>query len=750
VKSSKSAAPPASLIRYARSTYRWLPLSAHTKHRLASVVFRLLAPFIRHTHSYRHWQAKQREAATDAALRSRAGERPAASLPQHFHGVFQASLQRSALYRPLQEGDVGTPDLKVIAFYLPQFHPVAENDAWWGRGFTEWTNVSRAVPQFAGHAQPKLPGELGFYDLRIKDVQRRQIELARKYGVHGFCYHHYWFAGRRLLQAPFEQVLQDPSLDLPFCLCWANENWTRRWDGAEQDVLIAQQHSAQDDIAFIDDILPALRDPRYIRIDGRPLLIVYRVSELPDPKATAARWNEHCRRHGVGDLHLVAAQTFGIGDPREYGFDAAVEFPPHNVLPDEIGSGQLLFNPYFRGRIFSYADMVRRKRDLAAPDYALYRCAFPGWDNTARKLERGHVFFGATPALFGEWMRQIARYTAKHAAPTAQVAFVNAWNEWGEGACLEPDRRHGYAWLETLGDVLADEQASDALPLVSVVIPAYGHAQYIVEALDSAFAQTYGRIEVIVVDDGSPDATTEVVKTYATDHPDRPLAWFRKPNEGSAKAIAFGIERASGDYIAILNSDDRFEPDRIRVLIERMLEEGLDLALSGVKFIDALGGSLEGGACVEAAAIGAKLAGIPAYPDLIYACLDSNVAVSTGNLVFRRRLHARLGGFSELRLCHDWEFLLAAMARYKVGFVEETSYAYRLHATNTFANLREVADHESGTVLRNFFEALDLEQAQALFADKRYCLDFLRQRGYEKFLPDDDLLHAWLIHGYAV
>ena len=749
MKSSKSPAPAAGFVHWSRRVYRWLPLSEKAKHALAGAVFRLLAPFIRNSHSYRHWLARQRERATDAALLAHAGQRQAATLPRHFHDVFQASLRRSSLYRPLREDDASAPDLKVIAFYLPQFHPVAENDAWWGRGFTEWTNVSRAVPQFAGHAQPKLPGELGFYDLRVKDVQRRQIELARKYGVHGFCYHHYWFAGRRLLQAPFEQVLQDPSLDLPFCLCWANENWTRRWDGAEQDVLIAQQHSAQDDIAFIEDILPALRDPRYIRIDGRPLLIVYRVSELPDPKATAARWNEHCRRHGVGDLHLVAAQTFGIGDPREYGFDAAVEFPPHNVLPDEIGSGQLLLNPYFRGRIFSYADMVRRSFQLAVPDYPLYRCAFPGWDNTARKLERGHVFFGATPALFGQWMRQIARYTARHAAPASQVAFVNAWNEWGEGACLEPDRRHGYAWLETLAEVLADERASDDLPLVSVVIPTYGHAQFIAAALDSVFAQTHARLEVIVVDDGSPDATAEVLARYAAEHPQRPFACFRKSNEGSAKAIAFGVERASGDYVAILNSDDRFAPDRLRVLLQRMREDGLDLAFGSVAFIDAQGHALEAEAAPEAAAIGAKLAGIRSYPDLLYACLDSNVAVSTGNLMFRRRLHERLGGFSGLRLCHDWDFLLTALARCRVGFVAEAGYAYRLHGANTFAGLGPLAETETGEVLRKFFHALDIEQAQALFEDKNYCIDFMRRRGYEKYLPGDGLLHAWLVGGYA-
>src|SRR5262245_26236377 len=219
--------------------------------------------------------------------------------------------------------------VKVIAFYLPQFHPIPENDEWWGPGFTEWTNVKRATPQFVGHHQPDFPGELGFYDLRTPEVQVRQGELANEFGIHGFCYYIYWFGGRRLLERPLEILLADPRIDRPFCLCYANPSWTRRWDGQEQDRLITQQHTPDDDLAFIRSLFPFFRDSRYIRIDGRPLLIVYVTRLYPDMRATAARWQQACREAGIGPLFLTRVETSGpLTPPAEMGFDAACEFPP--------------------------------------------------------------------------------------------------------------------------------------------------------------------------------------------------------------------------------------------------------------------------------------------------------------------------------------------------------------------------------------------------------------------------------------
>jgi predicted O-methyltransferase YrrM len=349
-------------------------------------------------------------------------------------------MTAAARARPHEE------DVKVLAFYLPQFHPIAENDQWWGKGYTEWARATRARPQFAGHYQPHLPQRLGFYDLRLPEVRARQAALARGHGIHGFCYYYYSFGTKTLLERPLADMLASGEPDLPFCLCWANENWTRRWDGAERELLIEQRYGPELDFALIESLMPFFRDPRYLRVRGAPVLLVYRPNALPEPRATTERWRHAAREQGLHDLHLVAALTFGLNDPRPLGFDAAVEFPPHGAnLSDSCAVDGM--EPGFSGQVFDYRATVHRQLALAPPPFRLYRTAMAGWDNTPRLGRRATIFNGASPDAYEEWLRALVT-AARLGHPDHRLVFVNAWNEWGEGAHLEPDRRFGTGYLE--------------------------------------------------------------------------------------------------------------------------------------------------------------------------------------------------------------------------------------------------------------------------------------------------------------
>jgi hypothetical protein len=345
-------------------------------------------------------------------------------------------------------------DVKVLAFYLPQFHPIPENDRWWGKGFTEWSRVTRARPQFAGHYQPHLPERLGFYDLRLPEARARQAALARGHGVHGFCYYHYWFGAKTLLERPLAEMLAGGEPDLPFCLCWANENWTRRWDGAERELLIEQRYGPELDIALIEDLMPFFRHRRYLRVRGAPVFLVYRPGSIPDPPAATARWRRAARERGLPDLHLVAALTFGLQDPRPLGFDAAVEFPPHGENLPANSCAVEGIEPGFGGQIVDYRAVASRRLALPPPPFRLYRTAMAGWDNTARLGKRATIFHGASPAAYEEWLRALVT-AARLGHPDHRLVFVNAWNEWAEGAHLEPDARFGTGYLEATRRALA-------------------------------------------------------------------------------------------------------------------------------------------------------------------------------------------------------------------------------------------------------------------------------------------------------
>jgi lipopolysaccharide biosynthesis protein len=356
----------------------------------------------------------------------------------------------------------------LVSFYLPQFHPIPENDAWWGKGFTEWRNVARALPQFEGQVQPRLPADLGFYDLRNGQVMREQARLAAEYGIGAFCFYFYWFGGKTLLEGPLQQWLEDRSIELPFCLCWANENWSRRWDGREQDVLVGQQHSAADDLAFIVHVARYLRDPRYLRVDGKPLLLVYRPGLLPEPAATVQRWRQWCRDTGLGEIELAYVQSFERPEPASLGFDAAVEFPPNMANAAEITADQRLLNPDYTGQVLDWRVLAADYRARELPGYRLFPGVNCGWDNEPRRPGKGRSFLHASPRRYRDWLADTVHRRLRDRPAADRLVFINAWNEWAEGAVLEPDQRLGHAWLQATRDALLPSPPRPQRPCVVV------------------------------------------------------------------------------------------------------------------------------------------------------------------------------------------------------------------------------------------------------------------------------------------
>ena len=364
--------------------------------------------------------------------------------------------QSSNGYGEYKKNPAISSSVKLIAFYLPQFHPFPENDEWWGKGFTEWTNVGKAKPNYKGHYQPHCPIHHGYYDLRIPEVMEEQAKLAKEYGIYGFSYYFYWFGGKILMDTPLELMLANKKVDIPFCFTWANENWSRRWDGQENDILIAQDHSNEDSLSFIQHLVKYFQDERYIKIDGKPVLIIYRADIIPEIAETAKIWRDELLKYDIPGLYLISAQSFGIRSPEPFNFDASVEFPPHTIISSEINNEVELLNKNYSGRIYSYEQVAKNAVLSSEPDYKLFRTAMLSWDNTARKQNNSHIFHGFSLLLYKQWLSSIVNkvYSNPKYNTDEKIVFVNAWNEWAEGTHLEPDQKLGYGYLQTTYDVL--------------------------------------------------------------------------------------------------------------------------------------------------------------------------------------------------------------------------------------------------------------------------------------------------------
>jgi hypothetical protein len=384
---------------------------------------------------------------------------------------------------------------RTIVFYLPQFHPIPENDAWWGKGFTEWTNVRKAEPRFPGHYQPHVPGELGYYDLRDPDVRKAQAELAKAHGIHGFCYYHYWFNGKTLLEQPFNEVLQSGEPGFPFCLCWANENWTRTWDGKGHEILMTQKYSHEDDLAHINSLIPAFRDERYIRVNGKPLFIVYQSQIFPNPHRTVEIWREAMHKAGIGDIYLVQVEN-NVNrreqTPESIGFDAAIEFAPYwRRVGPKVSDSVSLYEEWkdTEPQIYDYESCMLAMLGRPKPEYKRFRGIFPAWDNSARKKNEALLFQNSSPEKYAFWLSQIARYTLENFGGDERLLFVNAWNEWGEGCHLEPDEKYGHAYLEATKFAL--RLAEDCYRATAGIQPSVGNMPFNAEKWYSHLAGSY-------------------------------------------------------------------------------------------------------------------------------------------------------------------------------------------------------------------------------------------------------------------
>jgi hypothetical protein len=353
-------------------------------------------------------------------------------------------------------GNTNARAQRLVAFYLPQFYPFPENDSWWGKGFTEWTNVAKARPLFKGHYQPHLPADLGFYDLRLPEARLAQAELARNYGLHGFCYYHCWFEGRRLLDRPFREVLDSGRPDFPFCLCWANETWSRRWLGEEKAVLLKQTYSPEDDVNHARWLANAFSDPRYITISGRPIFLIYRPLDLPNPQQTTDVIRSEAVALGVAEPFLVGVDGHTSGrDFRKQGFDCTLAFQPQlGALPYAMHDGPLmakLIRNARRGmfdatlKIYDEAE-TRTLMKHCQRDFPFIRSVFVSWDNTPRRGRNGIVFHESNPDDFQKALAGAMRAQVESIGIEYPV-FINAWNEWAEGNHLEPDQKFGCEYL---------------------------------------------------------------------------------------------------------------------------------------------------------------------------------------------------------------------------------------------------------------------------------------------------------------
>jgi glycosyltransferase involved in cell wall biosynthesis len=652
-----------------------------------------------------------------------------------------------------------TRDIRIVAMYrLPDVARPRERIA--GADLPEWAGVRAARPRFAGHDQPQLPGELGYCDVRDAAARDAQAALAREYGIGGFCYVFKTTVADGSPDAALVEILASGRPNLPFCVCW---DTTISPNGATG-------YTQAQSVAMVRALLPAFADPRYLRIGGRPLLVVSAPDSIADVRGAVASWREECVRGGAGDPYLACYGT-AIGDgPEQFGFEATIECPPLGGFPQSERERIVALAPDFAGDARNYRSYVGQMMVSPRPGHAMFRSVMPGWDETARQGDVAKLFVCANAETFGLWAERAVDLTRLRFSGDERLLFVRAWNEWEAGCHLEPDARHGRSNLEALhaaslrppvaipqrpsretlaswagaggGYAAARVVRSDPRDFragegsrVSVVMPAYNHERYVAAALDSVVAQSHANLEIIVVDDGSRDATGAILDDYAARCRTHAVTVVHQANAGAHEALNHGLALAQGEFVAAMNSDDLYAPDRLESMIAEMNRRDAGLGFSGTRFIDDEGNDIDADE-PYARQLRKAIAEAAEAPDPLYVLVQHNISISTGNLIFRRELLERTGGFCAMRVCHDWDFVLAASYVTRLALVDRPLYLYRLHGNNTFHSARVRAALELEQLQTRFFSRIAEHPLLRDPQEAARFLDNVRRVGLGGFIRD--------------
>ena len=603
----------------------------------------------------------------------------------------------------------------LLAFYLPQFHAIAENDHFWGKGFTEWRQLPRGIARFPGHYQPRIPRDLGFYNLTNLDDMRAQVELAKAAAVNAFGFYYYWFNRQRVLERPLELLLAS-DIEMPFLIIWANENWTRTWDGSESEVLLGQDYKVEDEEALLADLARHFVDPRYLRINNRPLFIIYNPKNIPDAVPTIARWRSKLTKNFALDPLIFMAQTFGENDPESYGIDGAMEFPPHklsNKLPGRPTPDA--YSKDFAGRVIAYDDFVSASLDSHDADFPLIKTAVPSWDNDARRPNRGLTLEGLSPKKYEAWLKELISRAMENPIFDTPIVAINAWNEWAESAYLEPDVYYGSAFLNATARAYVaavNERAArpaanyggDKRKAVSVIFPNYNHARYLPERIGSIVRQTRPPDEIIFLDDCSTDDSVDVARRLLADSNIPHQIVVNTQNSGGVfRQWIKGLALAKHDLIWIAETDDSADPAFLQHVMAGFSRDDVMASFGRILCIDQHGESrndLDGylNGLKDFSWNSSKV--VPAHRAFSHDFSITNVIANASALVFRKPqlTSAEVERLYEYRFAGDWYFYALVVRGGSIAYCRKARSMFRINQTSTsrsaFFSERHLAEHK--------------------------------------------------------